>query len=172
MSEKMIRYEPQHDYPTRDLTVRNAHIIPYYVDMAAINAEARHDGFEYIQKMLYQKAQAALEVIDGGSIDTRRTLEAFGQGIATLDVIAMTVNSHYNRGAEVVRQNWRPYVQSVDSSELRLADRMRSWPAMFERTHNVVGKIGAMAHQSDEEIRYRILGAQIAHELHTRTQFL
>ena len=172
MAETLILYKPQHDYPEYDLTPENAQIIPHYVDVSAINAEARHESYEYIHKQLYRTAQSALELLDGWSVDTGRTLDAFNQGVATFNVIAMTVNSHHNRGIETVRQNWRRYVHSVDSADSLLSDRLKEWPELFPQTYGAVIEIGEMQHQSLEEIRYRTIGAQVAYELHTRTEFL
>lgn len=160
-----IYLSPQPDFPASDLTDTNAELLPHLLnDNPGIESQARH--LQNYQHALYKTAYNALRFSDYPADDSLQEYQAFTRGFATFEAISSVI-----RPAFVYDTSYASFKVQLSLIEpgafvdVELAKRYKAWPEERPRIYDVVTKVGAKQGETFNQIRSRIIGAQIAFEL-------
>lgn len=154
---------PQPEFPKRDLNTTNAIILPEVIDIAAINGLARERA-DY-QLPLFQLAQRALDAMKLHDAYGPGDLQAFVEGIETINVIAYAVNNRMEDPRVIALTSWRKYLGSRYSDDNKLSERIPQYATIKRNTFDTVLRISQKYPPNRRGLQFRTIGAQIGDEL-------
>lgn len=163
-SDLLITFEPQPDFPTQDISGRNAAMASHYLATEE-GSRVYQETLQGSLRILHEVGNSALVGSQIAPNNNRGEYQAFCHGFADIDYMAALLGSRQH--VQIMNGAGMGYffMQHGELADLELMTRRRNWLLTHQATLDIMREASERRRETDKEFAARTIGAQMASEI-------
>lgn len=163
-SDLLYTFEPQPDFPTEDISGRNAAMASHYLETDE-GSRFYQETLQGSLRVLHEVGNSALMVAQLAPDNNQAEYQAFCHGFADIDYIATLLGSrqHVQIMSGLGMQVF--YTRHGEMADIELAERRQNWLETHQTTLDIIFEASKRRRETDKQFTARTIGAQVASEI-------